>query len=177
MTWRLVVLFLGATAACTPATTRPAFLPRPEALGAELRLTVPEATRRLAESLRADSIPVRTVRLRDGYIETPWFASRTGRPVRGQQPVGRGTVRVRAWADPARPGSTQLMVETLYRPVADPSLPERELERQVPADDPAAKKVQAALGRLVERYGAPPPPPAARGGVNRGGVNREEDRE
>jgi hypothetical protein len=68
-------------------------------------------------------------------------------------------VRVRGWADPARPGSTQLTVETLYRPIADPSLPERELERQVPADHPAAKKVQAALGRLVERYGAPPPPP------------------
>jgi hypothetical protein len=161
MTWRFVVLLVGATA-CQPATTRPGFLPRPEALGAELRLSVPDATRRLAESLRADSIPVRTVRLRDGYIETPWFASRTGRPVRGQQPLGRGTVRVRAWADPARPGSTQLTVETLYRPVADPSLPERELERQVPADHPAAKKVQAALGRLVERYGTPPPPPAAR---------------
>jgi hypothetical protein len=157
-TWRLLAL-LAAGTACQPATTRPAFLPRPEALGAELRLSVPDATRRLAESLRADSIPVRTVRLRDGYIETPWFASRTGRPVGGQQPLGSGTVRVRAWADPARPGSTQLMVETLYRPIADPSLPERELERQVPADHPAAKKVQAALSRLVERYGAPPPPP------------------
>ena len=157
MARRLLVLLVAVTA-CQPATTRPSFLPRPEALGAELRLSVPDATRRLAESLRADSIPVRTVRLRDGYIETPWFASRTGRPVRGQQPLGSGTVRIRAWADPARPGSTQLMVETLYRPIADPSLPERELERQVPADHPAAKKVQAALGRLVERYGAPPPP-------------------
>jgi hypothetical protein len=157
---RVLVLLVGA-AACQPATTRPAFLPRPEALGAELRLSVSDATRRLAESLRTDSIPVRTVRLRDGYIETPWFASRTGRPVKGQQPLGRGTVRVRAWADPARPGSTQLTVETLYRPVADPSLPERELERQVPADHPAAKKVQAAVERLVQRYGTPPPRPAA----------------
>src|SRR5215207_8114316 len=77
VTSRLLVL-LAAAIACQPATTRPAFLPRPEALGAELRLSVSDATRRLAESLRADSIPVRTVRLRDGYIETPWFASRTG---------------------------------------------------------------------------------------------------
>lgn len=159
MTGRL--LFLLGAAACQPATTRPAFLPRPEALGAELRLSVSDATRRLAESLRADTIPVRTVRLRDGYIETPWFTSRTGRPVKGEPALGTGTVRVRAWADPARPGSTQLTVETLYRPLADPSLPERELERQVPADHPAAKKVQAALGRLVERYGAPPPAKAA----------------
>jgi hypothetical protein len=50
-------------------------------------------------------------------------------------------------------------------------LPERELERQVPADHPAAKKVQAVLGRLVERYGAPPPPPAARRAGN--GEDRE----
>ena len=171
MTWRLLILLAAATA-CQPATTRPAFLPRPEALGAELRLSVSDATRRLAESLRGDSIPVRTVRLRDGYIETPWFASRTGRPVRGQQPLGSGTVRVRAWADPARPGSTQLTVETLYRPVADPSLPERELERQVPADHPAAKKVQAALGRLVERYGTPPPSPAA---APKGVVEEEQE--
>jgi hypothetical protein len=51
------------------------------------------------------------------------------------------------------------MVETLYRPLADPSLSERELERQVPATHPVARKVQAVLVRLVERYGAPPPPP------------------
>jgi hypothetical protein len=40
----------------------------------------------------------------------------------------------------------------------DPSLPERELEREVPRDHPVALRVEAALKRLVERFGTPPPP-------------------
>lgn len=157
---RLLPLACLILAACQPTTTRPPFGPVPEALGGELRLTVPEATRRLAEALRADSIPANTVRLRDGYIETPWFLTRTRRPTK-QRPLGAGVVRIRAWADPARSGSTQLTVETLYRPRLDPSLPDRELEREVPRDHPVALRVEAALKRLVERFGTPPPPPPA----------------
>lgn len=70
--------------------------------------------------------------------------------------VGPGIVRVRAWADPARPGSSQLTVETLYRPLLDPSLPDRELEREVARDHPVAVKVVAALKGLVDRYGGAP---------------------
>jgi hypothetical protein len=166
-----VSLFLiGAAcgvAACQPNTTRPSFTPLPEAAGTELRLPVPEATRRLAEALKADSIPPRRVRLRDGYIETDWFDSRSGRVLRGQRAVGSRIVRVRAWADPARPGSSQLTVETLYRPLLDPSLPDRELERQVPRDHPVAVKVVATLKKLVDRFGGSPgpqaePPPSAK---------------
>jgi len=153
----LVVLAVGISA-CQPSTTRPGITPYPEASGGELRLSVSETTRRLAELLKADSIPVSKVRLRDGYIETRWFDSRTGRVKGGRSVLGLHTVRVRGWADPARPGSTQLTVETVYHPLADPSLPERELERQVPPDHPTARKVGAVIARLVERYGAPPPP-------------------
>lgn len=148
-------------AACQPATTRPPFAPLPEAAGSELRLSVPEATRRLAEALRADSIPVRRVERRDGYLESPWFDAATGRPT-SRRPVGPGIVRVRGWADPARPGSTQLTVETLYRPLIDASLPERELEREVRRDHRVARKVDSALVRLVQRYGTPPPPPQSK---------------
>lgn len=149
-----------AAAACQPSTTRPPFPPLPEAAGSEIRLPVPLATRRLAEALKADSIPTRKVRLRDGYIETPWFDARSGRPSGQRNPMGPGVVRIRAWADPARPGSSQLTVETLYRPRVDPSLPYRELEREVSRDHPVAKKVEAALLRLVQRFGGPPPPQA-----------------
>jgi hypothetical protein len=116
------------------------------------------ATRRLAEALKADSIPTRQVRLRDGYIETPWFEARNGRAVGQHRAIGPGIVRIRAWADPARPGSSQLTVETLYRPLVDPSLPYRELEREVQRDHPVAKKVEAALVGLVKRFGGPPQP-------------------
>ena len=115
------------------------------------------ATRRLAEALKADSIPTRKVRLRDGYIETPWFDARSGRPIGQRRAIGPGVVRIRAWADPARPGSSQLIVETLYRPEVDPSLPYRELEREVRRDHPVARKVEAVLLGLVKRFGGPPP--------------------
>ncbi len=155
----LIWLTLGSVA-CQPNTTRPPFPPLPEAAGTEVRLPVPMATRRLAEALKADSIPTRKVRLRDGYIETPWFEARNGRPVAQRRAIGPGVVRIRAWADPARPGSSQLTVETLYRPSVDPSLPYRELEREVQRDHPVAKKVEAALADLVKRFGGPPPPQA-----------------
>jgi len=160
---RIRVLMFGFTVgalACQPATTRPSFTPLPEAAGSELRLRVREATRRLAEALRADTIPIRRIELRDGYLESPWFDARNGRATT-RRPSGPGVVRVRAWVDPARPGSSQLTVETLYRPLMDPSLPARELERQVARDHRTARKVEAVLGRLVQRYGAPPPPPQA----------------
>jgi len=40
--------------------------------------------------------------------------------------------------------------------MADPSLPPRELERQVPRDHPVATKVRAALQDMLKRYGGPP---------------------
>ncbi|HEX2249026.1 MAG TPA: hypothetical protein VHH32_01680 [Gemmatimonadales bacterium] len=155
---RYLPLLLGAAAiGCQPNTTRPGFRPLPDAAGTEVRLPVGEATRRLGEALRASSVPVSRVMLRDGYLETGWFQSRTGQPASGR-PLGQRTVRVRAWVDPGRPGSSQLTVETSYRPIADPSLPQRELERQVPRGHPVAVKVDSVLRQLVERFGGTPPP-------------------
>jgi hypothetical protein len=147
---------LATAAACQAYTTRPSFLPVPEAAGTEVRLPVPQATQRLAEALKADSIPVRKVQVRDGYLETGWFATATRRPTASHKAIGPGVVRVRAWADPARPGSSQLTVETIYRPLRDPSLPDRELEREVRPDHPVALKVVAVLAGMVQRYGGPP---------------------
>ena len=153
----LWILGFGLAAACQPTTNRPAVVPRPEAVGQEIRLSRREATRRLAEALRADTIPIRRIELRDGYMESPWFDARTGRPTR-RRPVGSDVVRIRAWADPARPGSSRLTVETLYHPLVDPSLPYRELEELVPPTHRVARKVTAVLAKMAERYGAPPPP-------------------
>lgn len=145
--------------ACRPNTTRPAITPYPEAAGVEIRLRPPEATRRLAEALQAESLSLARVRLRDGYIETAWLDSATGRPTR-RRPLGTGVVRLRGWADPGRPGNTVLTVETLYRPLADPSLPQRELEQQVPRAHPVSVKVVEVLEALLKRHGGPPPPAA-----------------
>lgn len=154
---RLALAALLLACACRPNTTRPAITPYPEAAGVEIRLRPQEATRRLAEALQAESLPPARVRLRDGYIETAWLDSATGRPT-SRRPLGTDVVRLRAWADPGRPGNTVLTVETLYRPFADPSLPERELERPVAPTHPTAMKVERILQALLERHGGPPPP-------------------
>jgi hypothetical protein len=146
---------LALLAACKPDTTRPAITPYPEAAGIELRLRPQEATRRLAEALQSDSLPPARVQLRDGYLETRWLDSATGRPT-GRRPLGTDVIRLRGWADPSRPGFSILTVETLYRPLADPSLPERELERPVPRTHPTAVKVEQVLEAMQKRYGAPP---------------------
>jgi hypothetical protein len=153
------IVALPLLAACRPDTTRPAITPYPEAAGVEIRLRPQEATRRLAEALQADSLAPAQVRLRDGYLETKWLDSATGRPT-GRRPLGTDVVRLRGWVDPGRPGFSVLTVETLYRPLADPSLPERELERQVPRTHPTAVKVEQVLQAMLKRYGGPPAPAA-----------------
>lgn len=153
------LLGVCAVLGCDPNTTRPAIVPLPEAAGTEVRLPPREATRNLAEALRADSVPVRRVAIRDAYLESGWFDTRTRRPTTVGRALGPGVVQVRAWADPARPGSSQLVVETTYRPLLDPSLPQRELERQVARNHPVAVDVEAVLRRMVERYGGPPVTP------------------
>lgn len=151
------IVALALLAACQPDTTRPAITPYPEAAAVEIRLRPQEATRHLVEALQTDSLPPARVRMRDGYLETKWLDSATGRPTK-RRPLGTGVVRLRGWADPGRPGFTVLTVETLYRPLADPSLPERELERQVPRTHPAAVKVEQILQAMLKRYGGPPAP-------------------
>jgi hypothetical protein len=138
-------------AACQLASTRPGFEPFPEARRAAVALSRAEATDRLAEALRADSIPVSRVEPRDGYVETPWFDAESGQPTSGR-PIGPGIVRVRGWIEPARVRHSELVVETVFRRVVDPSLPERELERSVAPDHPVAQRVDSVLARLAGRY-------------------------
>jgi hypothetical protein len=158
---RLLLAGLSALAlslGCRPVTTRPPFPPVPEAASIEMRLPPAEAARLLGEAFRAESIPATRVELRDTWLETGWFVAGTGQPLGHRRPIGLDNVRVRAWADFTHPGFCKVAVETVYRPVTDPSLPQRELDRQVPRDHPVAIKVRATLQDLVKRYGGPPQP-------------------
>jgi hypothetical protein len=65
-------------------------------------------------------------------------------------------VRVRGWVEPARVRQSEVRVETVFRRVWDPSLPERELERPVAPDHPVLVRVDSVLARLVRRYGFNP---------------------
>lgn len=134
-------------AACSPATSRPAFPPVPEARIGEVELEVPQATERLARELTAAGIPVNRVAPRDGYLETAWFDTATGKAV-GARTSGGDRVRVRGWVRPSRHGYSELTVETVYRPFADPSAAPRELERSVPFAHPVRARVRAAFAAL-----------------------------
>jgi hypothetical protein len=159
-----LALVATTTIACNPNTTRPPFGPLPQAAEFELEVPMAVAMRVAAEALRLDSIPVTVVRERDGYLETGWFDARTGEPT-GARPVGVEVVRVRGWATPGRVGHTDVAVEAVYRPMADPSRPGRDLERLVAPDHPVARRLEAARRRLIEEFGNPAqlavPQPAA----------------
>jgi hypothetical protein len=142
----------AAALACYPATTRPDLQPLAEAPRIEVELFVPEATRALAVALDADSIPVRRTEPRDGWLESEWFDMTTLRPVTGR-PLGIQTVKVRAFVDPGQPNHSVIFVETVYRLVADPSRPDRDLEQQVPTGHPVAVRVLRAIDRVVAEYG------------------------
>jgi len=152
----LVALLLS----CNPTTTRPDFGPVPDAAEAEVDLPMADATRALSEALVEDSIPVRRIETRDGYVETGWFEAASGQPT-SRRPLGPEVVRVRGWVDPIQPGQMKIRIETVIRPRADPSLPERELDRGAAKENPAAVRVKRTAERLGRRY----PVPGAAGSV------------
>ncbi len=146
-TWTAAVLLL---AACSLSTSRPSFPPMPEARVGDLDVEVAEATERIARALADAGIPVGRVSPQDGYLETPWFDAATGRPA-GGRPLGLDRVRVRGWVTPSAHGSSEIKVEAVYRPVADPSRPARELERSVPYAHPVREQVRTAFRAIGAR--------------------------
>lgn len=156
-----MVLLLGA---CQASTTRPSFVPQPEAAHAEVQLPIDTATVRLAAAFRADSLPVSKIRPRDGFLETPWFDAATLQAT-AKRPVGQGVVKVRGWVGPAKPSFSAYEIEAVYLPLVDPSRPPRELEVVLPSEHPVSKRIAAIMKKLVAQYGvpdAPPPTPAGR---------------
>jgi hypothetical protein len=122
----------------------------PEARIGDLEVEVPVATERLAKALTDAGIPVARVSPQDGYLETPWFDTATGRAA-GGRPLGMDVVRVRGWITPSAHGSSEIRVETVYRPIADPSRPARELERSVPYAHPVRVQVRSAYRAIGAR--------------------------
>ena len=132
--WALALLLGG----CTPATTRPAFAPMPEALYVVINAP-PERVTRFADSLlRADTIRVRFVNLRDAFLETDAFA---------------GTHRLRVWADPDVPGKSRVTIEAVYRPSEDPSRTGRDLERAAPLGSAGRLRAERLLATLKDKLG------------------------
>jgi hypothetical protein len=155
----LSALLLFAIAGCLSSNARPGFAPMPEARSADVELDPIEATKLLAESLQDAGIPVATLAPQDGYFETQWFDTTSKQPAGGSA-LGPQVVRIRGWATPSRHGWSTVTVETVYRAVADPSRPPRELERSVPYTHPTRELVRRSFADVgittnTTEFGAP----------------------
>lgn len=147
---------LGVLAAgCKAGTLRPYFPPVTGAPQTEIELKVPDATEALTDVLKGDSIPVAKFSTRDGFVESEWFKADTKSPTHARK-LGDDVVQVRAWVDPSRPGHSRIVIETVYRPLADPSLSGRELDRQVPPDHPIGKRMNEIITQLAKLYTTEP---------------------
>lgn len=143
---------IGLLAGCAPGTTRPPFDPLPSSPKIELELPRTDAIQRVADALKADSVPVARLEVRDGYLESAWFDPATNKAATSSL-AATGLVRIRAWADPGRPYHSDVTIEAVTRPVADPSVPGRSLERPLAADHPVTVRLDSLLKQLNATYG------------------------
>jgi len=132
--WAFALLLGG----CTPTTTRPAFAPMLEALHAVINAPPARVTQFADSLLRADTMRVRFVNLRDAFLETNAFV---------------GTHRLRLWADPDVPGKSRVTIEAVYRPMDDPSRTPRDLERAAPPGSPGRLRAEQLLAALKDKLG------------------------
>lgn len=139
--FRHSVVFLAfCFLSCSPVTTRPRFEPFPEAQVLVVRGTPQRVTAEANAWLGTERVPVAFVSPIDGYLETEWHQG----------------AKLRAWANPAAPGSTRIIVEAVIRPLEDPSRQPRELELPAPADHAGYQLAQRLLAGLKERLGVAP---------------------
>lgn len=150
------LLLATLVSACKPGTVRPSFPPVVGAPKVEVELKTAQATEVLGEILKGDTLPVTRVDTRDGLIETAWFHVRDKKQTHSR-PVGQDIVQVRAWVDPSRTGFSYITLETVYHPLADPSLTSRQLDRQVPANHPIGRRMNQIVTELARLYNTAPP--------------------
>jgi hypothetical protein len=107
----------------------------------------PVVTREVATLIAAAGVGTTRATELDRYVETVWY----------EPPADTAGVRfpfrvkTRVWADPAGSGRTQVWIETVYRPIEDPSRPPRDLELLTPpAGDPLGRRLVAALREKYE---------------------------
>ena len=143
---------LTAALSCRATTARPYYEPLPAAAVGEIELDIPAATRALAEALALDSIALRVIKERDGFIDSGWLDAATLEHTTAR-PLGPQVVRVRAWVNPAKQFWSELVIEASYRPLTDPSRPERELDAPLPENHPLQRRIGGVLRGLIQRYG------------------------
>ena len=141
---RALFLSLVVAMSCATGGQRPRLSAAPESVTLLVRQRADSAVAHLTERALAMGLAVKRSAPREGYLETGWYDVARAQP--SGPPYSRldSVVRLRIFADPAQ-GHTRILAECVRRIAWDPSLPERELERMVPADHPG----MALLDSLV----------------------------
>ncbi len=150
-----MTLLALSLAACDPRTTRPLYAPYPQAATVILDAPAARVIPEIAAWAAAESLRVAVSSPRDAYLETAWYDTRTRRSRRDDRDVGdlESTIKLRCWADPWVPGTTQLTVEMVYRPAYDPSLAPRDREVVVPPEHEGDKLVRRLIEVMGKRFG------------------------
>ncbi|HEX9704644.1 MAG TPA: hypothetical protein VGA20_05310 [Gemmatimonadales bacterium] len=151
-------VFLLLLVACNPFTTRPDFVPLPQAPVAYLDARRDVVTREVTAWLQAESLLVVRSEPGDGYVETAWYDPVTRRSLAQDRdpPHAARTFRVRCWADPDVPNATRLTVEVVSHPFYDPSRTARDLEVLVPDDHEGKKLAERLIEAMKQKFGVPP---------------------
>jgi len=142
---------------CDPASTRPAFLPLPQADTLLLKGRPGQVAGEAASWLTAQGITIERWSEKDSYVETAWYDTTAKRATRGEGDLDRlrTSVKLRCWADSGPPGQTRVTVELVYRPFYDPSQPPRDREVPLMEKGGARAIVDSLLGALKKRLGVP----------------------
>jgi len=147
---RRTAVMLLATAACSPVTTRPAFRPLPEATQFLLVGDPVAVTRHAAAWFATAGVATVQVSELDRYVETDWYTPPVDSSMARPFPF---RVKTRLWVDPGGPGRARAVIETVYRPVEDPSRPARDREIAVPPEtgaDLLARRLATAIREKFE---------------------------
>ena len=152
---RRLPLALLVCLSCTPVTTRPGFMPYPQALVSIVDAPAPRLVPEMVGWLSSQGLQVQWSSPEDGYVETAWYNLRTRTSVFGDAEPGDllNTVKIRCWADPNVPGKSQLTVEAVYRPTLDPSRPERDLEVIAPQGSEGSRIASELAEAMKKRFG------------------------
>jgi hypothetical protein len=146
---------IAALVSCNPATTRPAFMPLPQADTLVLRGPPGKVAAEAASWLTAQGLGVERWSERDAYVETTWYDTTSKQARRGEGDLNRvlTSVKIRCWADPGPPGQTRITVEAVYRPFYDPSQPPRLREVSLPDSSGGQAIVKRMFADLSKRLG------------------------
>lgn len=153
-----MAVLVAGSAACATGGTRPRYAALPQAVVVTQIIRAPTAVIGDVEAaVRAAGLRVARYAPAEGFLETRWFDVTT-HAVSGV-PYSRlnQIIRLRFFADPDQ-GKTRLVAEAVQMIAYDPSVPERDLERMVPATHPGRLFLDSLIApmRPDTAHGGPP---------------------